>query len=181
MKTMRQHRLLDLYRAGQGAYMYRFASLTVISTGTLLAFAEARREGNEDTGHIDLVMRRSTDSGETWTLRGVAGSATNESALVERTYGSLMLNMWSYAGRNRRSVSESIDGGASWPKPVPDETLIEPKCQSSIIRYNRRNSPVANARVFFVNRTSNKRERLTLRVSNDDGNSWDDENLAYAG
>ena len=33
---------------------------------SILVFAEARKNGCSDTGNIDLVMRRSTDGGKTW-------------------------------------------------------------------------------------------------------------------
>ena len=43
----------------------RIPSLIVTKKGTLLAFAEGR-EGRSDSGDIDLVMKRSTDNGKTW-------------------------------------------------------------------------------------------------------------------
>lgn len=307
--------MLDLYQAGQSAHTYRIPALIVSNEGTLLAFAEARRDGDGDAGDIDLVLRRSTDGGdtwsevitvwddaantcgnpapvveresgriwlpmtwnlssdrerdiiagrsaqprrpymtysdddgqtwaparelpelrqphwgwyatgpgnsiqmtlgefagrivvpanhsdtqsgtghyyrshvfysddrgETWVLGGTAGPATNESAVVERDDGSLMLNMRSYAGRNRRAVSLSTDGGASWTEPVLDQALIEPLCQASMVRDGRAEGHAGSGQILFANPASTERERLTLRVSYDEGDSWDDEILVYSG
>lgn len=55
-----------LFQAGADGYeCFRIPAL--INTGkTLLAFAEGRKNGCSDTGDIDLVMKRSTDNGQTW-------------------------------------------------------------------------------------------------------------------
>lgn len=55
-----------LWKNGEGNYKgYRIPSIILTSKGTLLAFAEGRNGGG-DSGDIDLVMKRSTDNGETW-------------------------------------------------------------------------------------------------------------------
>lgn len=123
----------------------------------------------------------SDNGGLTWSLGGTAGPATNESTVVERADGSIMLNMRSYAGRNRRAVSISTDGGATWSVPELDEVLIEPVCQASMLRDDRGANSTTNGRVLFTNPASTKRERLTLRISMDDGDSWDREIVVYAG
>lgn len=64
----------DIFVGGQegpdGTPHYRIPSFIVAPDGTLLAFAEARRN-NSDPGHagfpIDMVVKRSTDGGRTWT------------------------------------------------------------------------------------------------------------------
>src|SRR5438309_1630360 len=56
-----------VYRAGEGGYhTYRIPSLLVAPGRALLAFAEGRKAGASDAGDIDLVLRRSTDGGKTW-------------------------------------------------------------------------------------------------------------------
>ena len=48
------------------ACVYRIPALLVTKTGTLLAFAEARRDSGRDDADIDLVLKRSSDNGKTW-------------------------------------------------------------------------------------------------------------------
>ncbi|MDE0838000.1 MAG: sialidase family protein [Kiritimatiellae bacterium] len=47
-------------------HLYRIPALTVTKKGTLLAFAEARRDNASDHGNIDTVLKRSEDGGKTW-------------------------------------------------------------------------------------------------------------------
>jgi sialidase-1 len=47
-------------------HTFRIPSLLVTKRGTLLAFCEGRRDGGGDSGDIDVVLRRSTDGGQTW-------------------------------------------------------------------------------------------------------------------
>ena len=58
---------LDLFTAGNDGYgLYRIPGIVVTSQGTVLAYCEARKSGKTDWGHIDVVLRRSTDGGITW-------------------------------------------------------------------------------------------------------------------
>ncbi len=58
---------LDLFVSGtDGYHTFRIPALVVTTKGTVLAFAEGRKDSPRDDGNIDLVMKRSTDHGETW-------------------------------------------------------------------------------------------------------------------
>ena len=46
--------------------VYRIPALAVTDKGTLIAFCEARKNVQSDWGKIDLLYRRSTDGGKTW-------------------------------------------------------------------------------------------------------------------
>lgn len=55
------------YRAGSDGYAsFRIPAVVATAAGTLLAFAEGRRESSDDAGDIDIVLRRSTDGGRSW-------------------------------------------------------------------------------------------------------------------
>ena len=41
-------------------------ALAITQRGTLLAFCEARRDNRGDWGEIDILLRRSTDRGASW-------------------------------------------------------------------------------------------------------------------
>jgi sialidase-1 len=56
----------DLFVAGQGGYArYHIPGVVVTTRGTVLAWCEARKNGG-DWDAIDLLLRRSTDEGKTW-------------------------------------------------------------------------------------------------------------------
>lgn len=60
-------RRTDLFISGQGGYhTYRIPALVVSSEGSLLAFCEGRKNSSCDNGDINLLLKRSTDGGRTW-------------------------------------------------------------------------------------------------------------------
>ena len=57
----------DLFVGGAGGYhTYRIPALVVTTKGTVLAFCEGRKTSAEDEGNIDLLLKRSQDSGRNW-------------------------------------------------------------------------------------------------------------------
>lgn len=122
--------------------------------------------------HSHVIL--SDDGGRTWKLGGAAGEKTNESAVVELRDGSLMLNMRSYHGKNRRMVAVSKDRGATWTDVGMDDALIDPVCQASFIRYGK-------DRLLFSNPADVKRVRMTVRVSRDEGKTWAASKLVHEG
>src|SRR5688500_4332046 len=65
---------MDLFVSGTSGYaVYRIPGIVATPHGVLLAYAEARKTGASDWDGIDIVMRRSEDSGATWTPQQVVG------------------------------------------------------------------------------------------------------------
>ena len=52
-----------------------------------------------------------------------------------------------------------------------DEALIEPVCQASILRFSWPNKDQKGG-ILFSNPASTKREKLTVRLSEDEGATW---------
>ena len=57
---------VTVFKSGDGSAYYRIPALLRAANGNLLAFAEARRDNCEDNGNIDMVVKRSSDTGKTW-------------------------------------------------------------------------------------------------------------------
>ena len=56
-----------LYESGTDGYKtFRIPAIITTVKGTVLAFAEGRRNSSSDTGDIDLVLKRSEDNGKSW-------------------------------------------------------------------------------------------------------------------
>lgn len=138
----------NVFTSGKGDYhSYRIPSCLVTAKGTVLAFCEGRKNSRSDSGDIDLVMRRSTDGGATWSRLAVvwsdgANTCGNPCPVVDETTGTIwMLMTWNdgktgeravkagYGTNSRRVfVTHSTDDGVTWSQPknitseVKDET-----------------------------------------------------------
>lgn len=131
MSTALWSQTQDLFRAGdEGCALYRIPALAVTS-GTVLAFAEARRDDGGDAGWIDIVVRRSHDGGRTWGEQILVASdpphtVGNPAPVVDRNTGRVHLlfchNLGDgdetliCAGMAPRTVwyTYSDDAGATW-------------------------------------------------------------------
>lgn len=58
---------IPVFTAGENGYhTFRIPAIVKSTNGTLLAFAEGRKNGTADFGDIDLVMKTSQNNGNTW-------------------------------------------------------------------------------------------------------------------
>ncbi|WP_234348095.1 sialidase family protein [Streptomyces specialis] len=85
------------FAAGEGGYdTYRIPAAVTTPDGTLLAFAEGRVGGAGDSGHIDVVVRRSLDGGCTWepltvVAAGAGDTRGNPAPVVDPASGRVVL------------------------------------------------------------------------------------------
>lgn len=115
-------------------HTYRIPTLAVTKKGTLLAFAELRKNNRSDTGDIDTVLKRSTDGGKTWSEETTildldAHTIGNACPLVDPKSGRItVLATWNRLpekqikpgfGDDSRLVYliRSEDDGLTWSKP----------------------------------------------------------------
>jgi len=115
----------------------------------------------------------SDDGGRNWKLGASSDPGTNESQIAELADGRLMMNMRNHPPQpeNFRMVATSRDGGRRlWPAS-PDRTLIEPPAQASLLRMTTAKADDRN-RLLFANPASTRRERMTVRLSHDEGKTW---------
>ena len=90
-----------LFVSGQeGYHTYRIPALVVTTQGTVLAFCEGRKHSGGDAGDIDLLVKRSTDHGKTWSPQQLiwndAGNTCgNPCAVVDEPTGTVwLLSTW---------------------------------------------------------------------------------------
>lgn len=133
------------------------------------------------TYHSQLIY--SDDKGETWKLGGIVSEhGGNESSVSELKNGDLMLNMRNYNREESKSRSYVIskDGGetVSEMKYLPE--LIEPICQGSTLNYMK-NDKVSNYLLFSNPASTDKREKMTIKLSKNNGKTWPYTYLVYSG
>jgi sialidase-1 len=125
------------------------------------------------TRHYYSHVIYSDDHGQTWKLGGSTPQhQVNECEVVELTGGRLLLNMRNYDRAQRtRQQAVSIDGGLTWVSQRHAPELIEPICQASLRRLSWAGAD-RRCVILFANPASSKRERLTVRASFDEGQTW---------
>jgi sialidase-1 len=126
-----------LLRSGTEGYpRYRVPVVLVANNRDLLFFCEGRKDGGGFTGNIDIVMKRSSDSGKTWSaLRTIADESTDTlgypTPVLDRDSGTIFLLFTRSRGdeverdvvaskskdRPRIFVMSSTDHGQNWTKP----------------------------------------------------------------
>ncbi|MBS1920484.1 MAG: exo-alpha-sialidase [Bacteroidetes bacterium] len=89
--SLAQTKPASVFISGDEGYKsFRIPSIIKASNGDLLAFCEGRVNGAGDFGHVNIVMKRSTDNGKTWSkLQIVAENgdlqAGNAAPVVDQT------------------------------------------------------------------------------------------------
>lgn len=131
--------------------------------------------------HSQLIY--SDDKGETWQLGGVVSEhGGNESSVVELKNGDLMLNMRNYNREESKSRSCAIskDGGKTLSKMQYLPELIEPICQGNTLNYMKKGK-ISNNILFSNPASSDKREKMTIKLSENNGQTWPYAYLVYPG
>jgi len=134
-------------------------------------------QGRDATGLPFSNFMWSRDHGKSWTLSSPARDNTTECSVAELKDGSLMLNIRDNRNRedksktNGRAVSVTEDMGKTWKVHSSDHgALPEPVCMASLISHDLKDGRRV---LFFSNPNSKyKREKMTVRMSLDQGKTW---------
>ena len=122
----------------------------------------------------------SDDGGRTWVLGGSTPTdQVNECTVAELSDGTLLLNMRNYGADRIRQTSTSTDGGETWSALRGDSALVEPVCQASLVRADRGDGKTLLA--FSNPASTTSRTTMTVRLSLDEGRSWERRYLVYEG
>lgn len=125
-----------LWKQGTGNYKnYRIPAILMTSAGTLLAFCEGREAG--DSGDIDILLKRSSDNGKTWSAEKVVwnderNTCGNPCPVIDGETGRIWLFLtWNNgkdsekniisktaAGTRKPYLCYSDDDGLTWSEPV---------------------------------------------------------------
>ncbi len=116
----------------------------------------------------------SDDSGKTWTRsKTYAARHTNECEIVELANGDLLLNMRNHGSAKRaRAVAISKDAGETWGETTWDPALPEPRCMGSLVRHTLPADGHPGLLLFSNPASREERRNLTLRGSEDEGQTW---------
>lgn len=126
----------------------------------------------------------SDDGGVTWQTGGLVQAGTGEGTVVETIGGALYMNSRTYHRTGRRMTALSCDGGASFTQFGWDAALSEPEssgCNASLVRYGDALSERKPCVLFSHIGSTQQRERMTVRASYDECQSWPVGRLINAG
>ena len=99
---------------------YRIPAMLVLPDDTVLAFAESRQEAMADLLDIDVVLRRSTDGGRTFTpIQVVEDRGTDTVHSPAPVYDTSTDTVWLPFCVNYQTlyIASSRDHGATWSEP----------------------------------------------------------------
>ncbi len=112
----------------------------------------------------------SDDHGKSWSLGGNAGTDNGEPQALQRQNGSIYISARTSAeGPHLRSIIESHDEGSSWCKKWLDRSLYDAHCQASLLKLTAEDGKPL---WLYCHPAGPKRQKLTVRLSRDEGNTW---------
>lgn len=126
-------------------------------------------------GAVQAVSVYSDDHGETWQVGTPVGTGMDENKTVELSDGRVMLNSRDSAGSKYRKVAYSTDGGVTYGPVTLDTELPDPTNNASIVRaYPDAPEGSDEAKVLLFSHAASQSARVegTVRVSDDDGETW---------
>ena len=138
----------DIFVSGTSGYhTFRIPSIIAAKNGDLLAFCEGRKDGNSDSGTIEMLLRRSQDGGSSWSPIEVVWADPNNTCgnpcpVVDHTTGLISLLMTHNLGSDIESkiidgtskgtrtvhLSQSSDHGRTWSSPTEITSTTKKDC-----------------------------------------------------
>ncbi len=175
----------------EGYDCFRIPAVLKANNGDLLAFAEGRNGGNRfcsDAGDIDLVLKRSSDGGRTWSaprvvIEGHGDTKGNPTPILIPETGRIVLLSTMQCVRNPSCgriprVQHSDDHGRTWNAPrvltgqlgfteAPGWLATGPAHGIVLSR-----GPHAGRLVAGINYSDNGKNSAAIIYSDDQGRTW---------
>lgn len=183
--------------------VYRIPSIVCTGNGTLLVFGELRHSSWLDKSHTDVMLRRSTDGGATWTTAANLTSTVNGGSyafmdpcpILDPSTGRIFLfcTRWNKSDtdvtNNRAFLLVSDDNGETWTSPadITDSILdySEGACYISGFGPGHGiaiSSGKYTGRLVLITRQSNGSTTYCRTLWSDDhGNNWKNGNTVSSG
>lgn len=130
---------VTVFTSGEGGYhTFRIPAIVRLPGQTLVAFCEGRKNGTGDFGNIDIVMKKSTDNGLSWSLLSLvvdtdslqAGNPAPVVDLLDPSYPNGRLLLFYNTGNNHEGevrkgnglrevmMVSTVDTGLNWSVPL---------------------------------------------------------------
>ena len=181
--------ITDQVSAGyEGAWFTRFASS---GEGIQLRYGthagrliQQYAVANSGSTSLMAVSVYSDDHGATWKPGTPTEGSADENKVVELSDGRLLLNSRTQGTAGQRLEAISYDGGQTWGPFRHNWDLTDPRNNASIIRaFPDAPEGSARARVLLFSNanSSSARANGTIRVSYDDGFTWNDGTVFESG
>lgn len=167
---------LSYLTRGKDYWLQNGPGVGLFTGGTIVFPMYSVTRGGKGPQKTMLVY--SSDHGKTWLLGNGVGEYNPEPQIVSLPGGRIMANMRRPRGQEYRQTAVTDDFGLTWSDVSNDLTLIESGCQGSLINYNFKNK---NLLIFSNPADRKERKNMVVRVSNNDGKTWQKEIPVYGG
>ena len=145
--------------------------------GRLMLVVAARNDASWG-GTLSNYAVYSDDGGKTWQVsKNAACTNGDEAKVVELANGNVLMSIRNRA-KGHRLFSISTDGGETWGEPKLNETILDPACNGDIVAYTYKGK---NLLLHSLPASPTTREKVTVYVSEDNGETWTPKRCIYPG
>lgn len=175
-----------LFTSGTHAtHTFRIPAIATATNGDLVAVCDARRKSSADLGHqrtIDIVFRRSSDEGKSWTSievmnPDVGGGCSDPSLIVDEITGHIFC-FYNFMLLDRSSneyrfyLQKSTDDGRTWGKPSDITNQVATPDLRTAFKFVTSGRGIQTREGRLLHNYVRVGNGVTLFGSDDHGQSW---------